>query len=233
MKNQAIITVDAGTTFCKTLVWDANGVVLARAQRMNQPLYPRPGWAEQTPRLWWENTRHTVRSALQEAIAKKGDLQIAALGLTSCRDIVIPIDRHGRSLGNAILWMDTRAKQEAAEIAAQLDTATVHRKTGMIPGPTFPACKILWLKKHHPEQVENCAYFLQPRDYVFFRLTGELLTDYSMASRTMMFDQETSTWWGAMFDLLEIKTSRFPELSVDRRLLLFSIIFRNLCFGPQ
>jgi xylulokinase len=180
---------------------------------MNPPIYPRPGWAEQTPRLWWDNTRHTANTALQEAIAKKSDLQIAAIGLTSCRDIVIPIDRHGQPLGNAILWMDTRAKQEAEEIAAQLDSATVHRKTGMIPGPTFPACKILWLKNHQPEQVDNCAYFLQPRDYVFFRLTGELLTDYSMASRTMMFDQQTRTWWGDMFDLLGIKTSRFPELS--------------------
>ena len=150
---------------------------------------------------------------MQEAIAKNGELHIAAVGLTSCRDIVIAIDRHGNPLGNAILWMDTRAKKEAEEIAAQLEAAIVHRKTGMIPGPTFPACKILWLKKNRPEQIKNCTYFLQPRDYVFYRLTGELLTDYSMASRTMMFDQETNTWWDAVFDLLEIKTLRFPELS--------------------
>jgi len=212
MKHQAIITVDAGTTFCKTLVWDSNGAILARAQRMNQPIYPRPGWAEQTPQLWWDNTRYTIRAALQQAISKMGDLQICSIGLTSCRDIVIPIDHHGQPLGNAILWMDTRAINEAEEIAAQLDAASVHRKTGMVIGPTFPACKILWLKKHQPGQLENCAYFLQPRDYVFFRLTGELLTDYSMASRTMMLDQKTCTWWDAMFDLLGIKTSQFPEL---------------------
>jgi len=213
MKDQAIITIDAGTTFCKALVWDANGVILAQAQRMNQPLYPRPGWAEQTPQLWWDNTRNTARAALQEAVAKNSNLHIAAVGLTSCRDIVILIDRRGQPMANAILWMDTRAKNEAEEIAAQLGTAAIHRQTGMLPGPTFPACKILWLKKHHPELVENCAYFLQPRDYVFFRLTGELLTDYSMASRTMMLDQQTNRWWDAMFDLLEIKTSRFPELA--------------------
>ena len=213
MKNLAILTIDAGTTYCKALVWDTNGVVLTQAQRMNPPIYPRPGWAEQTPRLWWDNTRYTARAALQEALAENFDLHIAAVALTSCRDIVIAIDRHGEPMANAILWMDTRAKNEAEEIAAQIGTAIVHRKTGMIPGPTFPACKILWLKKHQPEQVKNCAYFLQPRDYVFFRLTGELLTDYSMASRTMMFDQETDTRWDAMFDLLQIKTSRLPELA--------------------
>jgi xylulokinase len=118
MKDQAIITIDAGTTFCKALVWDANGVILAQAQRMNQPLYPRPGWAEQTPQLWWDNSRHTARAALLEAAAKNSNLHIAAVGLTSCRDIVIPIDRRGQPMANAILWMDTRAKNEAEEIAA-------------------------------------------------------------------------------------------------------------------
>jgi xylulokinase len=213
MKRQVIITIDAGTTFCKSLVWDENGVILAQAQRMNQPIYPRPGWAEQQPQLWWDNARHTVRAALQDAITKKGDLHIAALGLTSCRDIVIAVDRHGEPLGNAILWMDTRAKREAEEIAEKIGIETVHRITGMIPGPTFPACKIFWLKKNQPEQIEKCAYFLQPRDYVFFRLTGELLTDYSMASRTMMFDQDAGKWWSTIFDFLEIKTSRFPEVA--------------------
>lgn len=213
MKRETIITIDAGTTFCKTLVWNTNGGILAQAQRMNPPIYPRPGWAEQTPKLWWDNARHTVRTALKKAIAENSDLHIAAVALTSCRDIVIPIDRHGEPLANAILWMDTRAKTEAEEIARQIGAAAVHRKTGMIPGPTFPACKILWLKKNRPEQIKNCAYFLQPRDYVFYRLTGELLTDYSMASRTMMFDQETNDWWDAMFDQLQIKTSRFPQLA--------------------
>lgn len=213
MKNQAILTIDAGTTYSKALVWNANGAILSQAQRMNPPIYPRPGWAEQTPQLWWHNTRHTARAALQEAFAKNKDLHIAALALTSCRDIVIATDRHGEPMANAILWMDTRAKKEAEEIAAQIGSASVHRQTGMIPGPTFPACKILWLKKHQPEQVNNCAYFLQPKDYIFFRLTGEMLTDYSMASRTMLFDQTTYRWWDAIFDLLEIKTERLPELS--------------------
>jgi len=213
MKNQAILTIDAGTTFCKALVWNANGVILAQAQRMNPPIYPRPGWAEQTPQIWWDNARYTAAEALREAVAGNDALHIAAVGLTSCRDIVIPIDGQGDPLGNAILWMDTRAKQEAEIIAEHMGFETVHRKTGMIPGPTFPACKILWLKKNRPAQVKNCAYFLQPRDYVFYRLTGELLTDYSMASRTMMFDQEAGTWWNAIFDLLEIKTSRFPEIA--------------------
>ncbi|MBW2431853.1 MAG: xylulokinase, partial [Deltaproteobacteria bacterium] len=213
MNREAIITVDAGTTFSKTLVWDSDGVVLGQSRRMNQPIYPRPGWAEQTPNSWWDNTCHTISAALKEAIAQNSDIHITAVALTSCRDIVIPIDRRSEPLANAILWMDTRANNEAEEIAKQIGSDAIHRKTGMIPGPTFPACKILWLKKNRPEQVKNCAYFLQPRDYVFYRLTGELMTDYSMASRTMMFDQETNAWWDAMFDLLHIKKSRFPELA--------------------
>ena len=213
MKRQVIVTIDAGTTFCKSLVWSENGVILAQAQRMNPPIYPRPGWAEQNPQLWWDNARNTVKAVLKDAMAKSGDLHIAALGLTSCRDIVIAVDGRGEPLGNAILWMDTRAKLEAEEIAEKIGIESVHRKTGMIPGPTFPACKILWLKKNRPEQIDKCAYFLQPRDYVYFRLTGEMLTDYSMASRTMMFNQDANKWWGTIFDLLELKTSRFPELA--------------------
>ena len=213
MKHQIIVTIDVGTTFCKALVWTENGVILAQAQRMNPPIYPRPGWAEQNPQLWWENARHTVKAVLKEARTKSGDLHIAALALTSCRDIVIAVDGHGEPLGNAILWMDTRAKLEAEEIAEKVGMETVHRRTGMIPGPTFPACKILWLKRNQPEQIDKCACFLQPRDYVFFRLTGEMLTDYSMASRTMMFDQDANKWWGTIFDLLELKTSRFPEVA--------------------
>jgi len=213
MKRQVIVTIDAGTTFCKSLVWNENGDILSQAQRMNPPIYPRPGWAEQNPQLWWDNARHTVKAVLKDAVAKSGDLHIAALGLTSCRDIVIAVDRHGEPLGNAILWMDTRAKREAEEIAETIGTEIVHRKTGMIPGPTFPACKILWLKKNEPEQMEKCAYLLQPRDYVFYRLTGVMLTDYSMASRTMMFNQDENKWWGTIFNILELKTSRFPEVA--------------------
>jgi len=213
MKRFAIITIDAGTTYCKALVWDKEGVLLARAQRMNQPIYPRAGWAEQAPHLWWDNARMAAKAALQEATAKRGELHVAAVGLTSCRDIVIPVDRHGAPLGNAILWMDTRARHEAYEIADRLGVETVHHKTGMIPGPTFPASKILWLKKNHPEQIEKCVYFLQPRDYIFFMLTGELLTDYSMASRTMMFDQTNKIWWTPIFDLLGVKVSRFPDVT--------------------
>jgi len=234
MKRQVIVTIDAGTTFCKSLVWDENGVILSQTQRMNPPIYPRPGWAEQNPQLWWENARHTVKAALKDAVAKSGDLHIAALGLTSCRDIVIAVDRHGEPLGNAILWMDTRAKGEAEEIAEKIGLDTVHRKTGMIPGPTFPACKILWLKKNKPEQIEKCAYLLQPKDYVFFRLTGEMLTDYSMASRTMMFNQDENKWWGTIFNLLELKTSRFPEVadSLSSRPVKIDVA-RQLGLPPQ
>ena len=213
MKHLAVVTIDAGTTYCKALVWDREGVILAHAQKMNQPIYPRAGWAEQTPRLWWDNARQVAKSALQEATAKRRELQVAAVGLTSCRDIVIPVGHHGAPLGNAILWMDTRARHEAREIADRMGLETVHRITGMIPGPTFPACKILWLKRNQPEQIEKCAYFLQPRDYIFYNLTGELLTDYSMASRTMMFDQANNTWWSPIFDLLGVKTSQFPDVT--------------------
>ena len=213
MKHLAIVTIDAGTTYCKAMVWDKEGVILAQAQRMNQPIYPRAGWAEQSPGLWWDNARQAAKAALQEATAKRREIQVAAVGLTSCRDIVIPVDRHGAPLGNAILWMDTRASHEAREIADRIGLETVHQITGMIPGPTFPACKILWLKRNHPEQIDKCDYFLQPRDYIFYMLTGELLTDYSMASRTMMFDQVNNSWWLPIFDLLDVKISQFPNVT--------------------
>lgn len=213
MERRFILTIDIGTTYSKALVWDEKGTVVSEASKINEPIYPRLGWAEQVPRVWLENVQAAAKEALTLSEPTRQGIPVAAVGLTSCRDIVIPVDRRGEPLGNAILWMDIRAKEEAREIGRALGEEIVHRITGMIPGPTFPAAKILWLKRNDPDQIRHCAYFLQPRDYIFHKLTGEIMTDYSMASRTMMFDVQALEWWSPVFDLIGVQPSQFPTVT--------------------
>ncbi len=205
----ALLTLDLGTSSCKASLWDAAGALLASADETYPTHHPQPDWAEQHAEDWWRAACAAARRCL--ALHAGGGRGIAAIGLSSQREGVVPVARDGRPLGPCIIWMDRRSRREMETLVAEFGAARLHDITGMIPDPTFTATKLLWLKTHAPEALA-AAYFLQPRDYLYFRLTGAVLTDYTLASRTMMFDIRARAWWMPMLDRVGIRQEQLPPL---------------------
>lgn len=205
----ALLTLDLGTSSCKASLWTAAAALLASADEPYPTHHPHPDWAEQQAEDWWRAACEAARRCLaQRPEESKG---IAAIGLSSQREGVVPVARDGRPLGPCIIWMDRRSRQETDTLVREFGGAKLHDVTGMIPDPTFTATKLLWLKTHAADALA-AAFFLQPRDYLYFRLTGAFLTDYTLASRTMMFDIRARGWWMPMLDRLGIRQEQMPPL---------------------
>jgi xylulokinase len=181
-----IATVDLGTTFTKVALWDHDGLV-AHSRVPIATTHPAPGWAEQDPAAWW----NSVVGAFADLRSRVGErLQsVDALGCTGARQTVVLTDADGRPFGPALAWTDRRAVAEAVELADDLGgPGAVFDRTGVPLDAGAVSAKVAWLAVHHRDQMELASWLLAPRDLVAWRLTGEVVTDPTMASRSGLYD---------------------------------------------
>ena len=205
---ELILTYDIGTTACKSVLFGLDGTVVAMAEQEYPTRHPDPMWAEQDPDDWWNAVVSTTRFLMKG----REDAAIIGIGLSSQRETIVPVDRQGNKLADAILWMDRRTAKEAQDLASHFGRENLHRVTGMIPDATFSATKLWWLNKNHPDIVRRAHCFLQPKEYVCLKLTGQFTTDYSLASRTMMLDTRRLCWFDDIFDVIGISKDQMPPI---------------------
>lgn len=201
---ETVLTLDLGTTAVKATLFTLDGAVRAQAAREYQTERPRPDWAEQDPEAWWEASVEATR-ALRDLSSVK------AIGLTSQREGVVPVDAQGKPLARCIIWQDRRAHREAEELASAFGDV-LHARTGMRPDPTFTAPKLLWMRRHDPDPFNRARWFLQPRDFLYLRLTGCAVTDPSLASRTMLWDTRAGVWWEEGLAYVGVRPDQFPPV---------------------
>jgi xylulokinase len=190
-----LLGIDSGTQSTKALVVDArDGKVLASAAE-EYDLIPglAPGAKEQHPREWIEATGSAIRRALRQAKAVAAEVK--AIGVSGQQHGFVPLDKAGEVIRPAKLWCDTSTAPECAEITEALGgpKKTV-RALGNAVLPGFTASKILWLKKHEPENYKRLATVLLPHDYLNFWLTGERVMEYGDASGTALLDVRKRKW---------------------------------------
>lgn len=205
---ERILTFDLGTSACKVVLWDPGGTPLAVADEPIPTHYPQPDWAEQDPADWWR----AAVTAARRCLAGQAIGNIVGIGLTSQRESIVPVDHTGRTLFPCILWMDRRSRDQSARLADGFGAEAIHQRTGVIPDPTFTATKLLWLREHEPDALTRARVLLQPRDYLYYRLTGEPATDLSLASRTMCFDIRAHRWWEEMLEAVGARADQFPPV---------------------
>lgn len=171
--------IDAGTTSLKAALYTADGRLLAQGQEEYSLLTPGPGIVEMAAEVYWQACCRAVAAAL--AAGGIRPQQVAALAVASQGETLIPVDAQGRPLRRAIVWLDSRAVAEAAHIAERFDRETVYHVTVQVAVvPTWPACKIAWLRDHEPDVFGRSAIYLLLADYLLYRLTGQYVTDYSL-----------------------------------------------------
>lgn len=208
MRNPLVVGVDVGTGGCKVVAFDLEGHQVASAFREYTVLHPRVGWAEQDPNDWWR----AAVEALREVTGSVGAESIEAVGLSSQREAFAPLDREGKVLHNAIIWLDSRATKQEEWVRQRLSTKRVLEITGLPVDQMFSAVKLLWLKEERGSIFRNISRVLFAKDYVAYKLTGEPCTDYSMASRTMLLDVRKLVWSGELCEELGIPLEILPPL---------------------
>lgn len=205
----AFIGIDVGTTGCKVLAIDESGRVLDSVTE-EYPLYtPKPGWSEQNPDDWWAATKAAVAKIIKRA--KLGSEDIEGIGLTGQMHGLVPLDEKGGVIRPAILWNDQRTAEEA-DFMNKLFGREIIEKTGSVVQTGFTAPKILWLKNKERENFQKMRKFMLPKDYVGFKLTGEIKTDVNDASGTSLFDVRKRSWSEEIISELKLDPSIFPEV---------------------
>jgi xylulokinase len=201
-----IVGVDIGTQSLKAVVTDDDLRLRGEASSAYQPSFPRPGWAEQQPRLWEEALAPTIGRALQAA--GQSPHSVRALGICGQLDGCVAVDREGRALGPCIIWMDRRAEAEVADLPAErvLDVA------GTVLDATHMAAKARWLKRHGSERA-TIHRFHQPVSYLVARLTGVHVFDRGLASTTMTYSLGRQGFSPRLLQLFELEVDELPAIA--------------------
>ena len=195
-----LIGLDVGTTALKGVAVSDDGRVEARAEEPYPFASPRPGWTEQDPELWWDACRRVLR--------RLGHAD--AIGLSGQMHGLVLLDADLRPIRPAILWNDGRTAAQCASIEEILGRDELIGLTGNRALTGFTAPKLLWVREHEPELYAGARHVLLPKDYVRLRLTGELATDVSDASGTLLFDVARRTWSDRVLAALRIPREWMP-----------------------
>jgi glycerol kinase len=203
-----ILAIDQGTTGSTCLVFDGEARIAGRAYSEFEQHFPRPGWVEHDAAEIWEVTRRAAAAAIADAGIEGAELD--GIGITNQRETVVAWDpATGEPVHRALVWQDRRTAGRCEELRAAGQEALVRERTGLTIDPYFSATKIEWLLGN-AEGAER-AVFGTVDSWLLFKLTGRHATDYSNASRTMLFDIRRLAWDPELCELLGVDPARLPE----------------------
>jgi glycerol kinase len=209
-----ILAIDQGTTGTTCLVFDSRARVVGRAYREFEQHFPRPGWVEHDAAEIWDVSRAVARQALDSAGLAPGELD--AIGITNQRETVVAWDPStGAPLHRAIVWQDRRTAARCDELREQGHEALIRERTGLVIDPYFSGTKIEWMIKNVDglaERARSGGALIGTIDaWLAFKLTGRALTDFSNASRTLLFDIHRLRWDEELCALFGVPIGVLPE----------------------
>jgi glycerol kinase len=203
-----ILAIDQGTTGTTCLVFDAEGRIVGRAYSEFEQYFPQPGWVEHDAGEIWTTTRRVAIQAIADAGIQGAELD--AIGITNQRETVVAWDpASGEPVHRALVWQDRRTAARCDELRVEGREALVRERTGLTLDPYFSGTKVEWLLRN----VEGAdrAVFGTIDSWLLFKLTGRHATDYTNASRTMLFDIRRLAWDEELCAMLGVDPQRLPE----------------------
>ncbi len=205
------LSVDLGTTGCRSILFDENLCELSAAYEEYGLITPKENWVEQDAQLWWELMVRTTQKAISQSDI--GACEIKAISISSQSETLVPVDKDFTPLCNAISWLDNRTEQEVSQIVNDFGNDKICSVMGKPATTTYTLPKLLWLKKHCPEIFDGAYKFLMPMDFLIAKLTGKCITDYSMASGTLLYDLKNFCWCKEFLEKYGIEESKLPEIT--------------------
>ncbi len=207
--NGLILGIDLGTTALKAALFDFNGGLVADATIEYCLLTSKTNWVEADPDVYL-NSLKTAISQLNSSAALDN---IRAIGFSAQGETLFFTDEHGKSLRNAIVWMDNRAEKEALALREKFGDEKCYEVTGQISfEPCWPASKVLWVRNHEPEIFARTKRILLIEDYLIAYMTGKFVSEGSLLTSTEYWDIRTKKYWPEMLEVLGIQESMLPEI---------------------
>lgn len=206
-----LLGIDIGTTSVKVGLIDEKGDLISLSiQEYSLKTLP-DNRVENKVDIYW----NSCKTGIKEIINKTGisSTSILAIGLSSQGETLVCLDKNGNVLRDVIVWLDSRAIQEANTISKAISTDIWYKTTGLPEvSPMWPLCKVLWLKRNEPETFNKVSKFLIIKDYLVWRLTGEIVTDPSVSSSTGYFNIIKKEWWDDALNEIGIKRENLPNI---------------------
>lgn len=200
-----LLGVDVGTTSMKMVLFDENASILKSVTK-DYTLITKGDTVELDAEEYWK----MFSSAYSEI---KSEFKIDTLSIDTQCETLIVADEGGKPLYNAIVWLDNRAVDEAAEIDKKFGVKKVYEVTGQPEiTATWPACKLLWLKKNEPALFEKCAKIFLLEDFLLYKLTGEFVTEKTLQSSSLYLDIKNGVWWKEMLEFIGVGEEKLPRL---------------------
>ena len=211
MNDSYLIGLDAGTTSIKGLLISVDGSYQKVVQKEYSLDYREGDIVELDPEIYWESTLYIINKLLSQSRVRPK--QIRAISFASQGETLIAVDKEGKPLRNAIVWLDNRSAAEAKTIEQTFSRKILLERTGQPEIlPLWPATRILWIRNREPEIFKKVGKFLLVEDYLIYRLTGQYYSEESLASSTLYFDIRKKQWWDEMLTFLNISPQHLPEV---------------------
>ncbi len=209
-----ILSVDQGTTSSRAILFDKNGNVIRQSQYEFAQIYPHPGWVEHDPDVIYNTVKKAIRDVIEGV-----EHEVACMGITNQRETTVVWNKTtGKPVYNAIVWQCRRTADEIEKLKNTKEEEYIREKTGLVPDAYFSASKIKWILDNVEgvkEQAENGELCFGTVDtYLLFRLTGGKIhaTDYTNASRTMLFDIHEKKWDERLCEIFSVPETILPEV---------------------
>lgn len=211
MSRQLLMGIDVGTQSTRVALLDLEGRVVSSASTAQEMMTPKPGWAEQDPDVWWHNALENIHRAMEQVQAAPDE--VVAVGVCGQMHATVPLGKDGELLSHSVqLWCDKRSAGLVNEFKARPHIEEAMRLAGSPPVANWLGFNIKWLKVHDPDLYEKTWKFVLSKDYINYRLTGELATDWSEASGSFLMDAKTKTWSPELAGYLELDVVKLPEV---------------------
>jgi xylulokinase (EC 2.7.1.17) len=209
-KMKYVIGVDLGTSGVKVLLVNREGEVVSEAFREYPLIQEKFGYSEQDPEDWVEKTSEALRELTAKASVDPADIE--GISFSGQMHGLVLLDQDFRPLRNAILWNDTRTTEQCKQINEIVGKERLLQITKNVALEGFTLPKILWVRKYEPHIYQKTRVFLLPKDYLRFRITGKIHTDYSDAAGTLLMDLNKKVWSKDLCEWLSIDPEICPPI---------------------
>mgnify|MGYP000332048535 CR=1 FL=1 len=202
------IGVDLGTSAVKLLLMDEGGKIHNIVSREYPLYFPHPGWSEQKPEDWFEQSMEGIR----QLTASCDKSQVKGISFGGQMHGLVALDEDDKVIRPAILWNDGRTGKETEYLNNVIGKEKLSKYTANIAFAGFTAPKILWMKENEPEHFSRISKIMLPKDYLAYRLSGAFCTEYSDASGMLLLDVEHKCWSREMMEICGIREEQLPRL---------------------
>lgn len=204
-----LMGIDLGTSSLKTIIIDEQGQVVAQSVENYQFDTPYNGYAEQDPEVWWNACCKTVKNAMNQF--EKNPEEISGISFSGQMHGLVMLDKQNKVIRPSILHCDARSYKQVTDINEQLGREQIRNRLLNPVYTGFLLPSLLWVREEEPKHFEKIKSVFLPKDYIKFKFTGEINSDYSDASATLAFDIENLNWSEKILEELDIVREIFPQ----------------------